>query len=241
VPHEILVMMVGAGGGGGGSGYYEHSKDEYYMVPGGAGGGGAIVVFRWTLANNTSYQFFISPAGGKGSNGSNSSGESTNGTAGSAGGWGTFYTAAKEAAVTVYGGRGGGAGSGTGNTTGKGGTAGYVNNYKIDSDKIIICAGGKGNCNGDFNSSGSASCSWDPCPGTGIGSLSFNTAKNNNGSSYNKTDFYSPYYSGGCSAGLGDRCTSATSVSAAAANGGGGGSAGSKVRNGANGKIIFYY
>lgn len=258
VPREFLVVLVGGGGGGGGTGSYCVEKDSFENRFGAAGGGGAVAAFRVKIPDAPSvddypysghsfgecFKVFVGEGGKAGSNNTVSEGsDSTNGTAGKDGvrtmmDWKTWTFA------FCYGGKGGGAGSGTGNSHGTGGAGGTIDEFEVGGKYMVngaYVSGGKGNSYNSISNTGVATLSFTPTNGTGVGALTFVSAKNNNSSTENKSNASSSYFSGGCSYGYGKYVNSSgTGYMTGGAGGGGiGGSVWQTAGN--NGAAYFYY
>lgn len=234
-PWQILVVLAAGGGGAGGGGYYKYDKDDYRWLPGGAGGGGAVVVRKLTLENNLQFKVEVGAGGTCGSHGA--SGTESSGTHGSSGSMSRLICPSKNTSyASVYGGSRGLAANGANKTNGTGGSGGTVYNEANGGVN-----GGGGNYFNSISNTAIAKLTYTPTTDTGVGSLTFCTAKNNNSSTENKSvqDGRS-YFSGGCSYGYGDYYNNSADnlVSGSA---GGGGSAGSWTRSGHTGCAIFYY
>lgn len=233
-PWQILVVIAAGGGGGGGNGYYKAAKDDYRVRHGGAGGGGAVQVCKLTLVNGKQYRVTVGSGGSCGSHGSSS--EESSGAAGGNGGWSNLVCTTDSTTYGgVYGGRGGAGGTSASNGYGAGGDGGTV--YSGSNG----VSGGKGNYFNSHTNTGISALTYTPTTDTGVGSLTFCTAKNNNSATENKsvTDGTS-YFSGGCSYGLGAYFAS-SSTPASYGGAGGGSCAGSWITAGRAGCAIFYY
>lgn len=241
-PHEVLVVLCGGGGGGGGCGSYCNDKDDFTLKSGGAGGGGGVAATRLKLTTNQKYRVTVGPGGSVGSNNTTSEGsDSTTGTAGSNGGFSNLVQDGQSNALLLcYGGRGGTAGGASG--IGVGGNGGTVLDTSRVNSNYVSQTGGRGNHYNYHNNSGIAALTFTPTTGTGVGALTMNNAKNNNGNSDNKsTDNGSGYFSGGCSMGYGAYPNSAKTGYYSASQGGGGMSGTIWKTAGATGCAQFYY